>query len=124
MNEKMQMLFAHIACVTLIVACFWLSTTVLKDQPQLGQVVIGAGLFLWGKIGFRPSDPVVETILESLTPKQVRKVVTASHRPPPLAAVPVMVAPVCIRCATLLSPTSNGPLCDACLISPPPRSAA
>lgn len=136
MNEKMQMLFAHLICVAMIATCFWLSATVLADRPQLGQIVIGLGLFLWGKIGFRPSDAVVEGILETLTAKQVRKVVNSN--PPAALAELLPLAPAdqppvapftragrtCERCDVPLSPFSTGSLCEACLASPPPRSAA
>lgn len=142
MTEKMQMLFAHIACVAMIVTCFWLSATVLKDQPQLGHIVIGLGLFLWGKIGFKPSDAVVDTILESLTPKQVKKV-QSIHPPPPAVDAPVVVVPVvvplrpatddghraigafvtraCVRCGADLPAGSSNPWCETC--SPPQRAA-
>jgi len=118
MNEKMQLLFAHIACVALIVACFWLSQTVLKDQPHLGQIVIGAGLFLWGKVGFRPSEAVVDLILEHLSPKQVRKVKSIHPPAPAEVAAPPAIADAagrrCAACLALLSPYNTGTMCDGC----------
>lgn len=91
MKENIQLLFAHIACAALILACFWLSTTVLKDQPQLGHIVVGLGLFLWGKIGFKPAAAVVDSILQTLTPAQVRKVQSIHPPPPPAAPPPALV---------------------------------
>jgi hypothetical protein len=87
MTEKTQLVFAHAACLAAAALAFWLSSTVLKPYPEAGHLLVGAALWMYGKIGFAPAAAVVESILKRLTPEQVGRVLArASSRPPPMAA--------------------------------------
>lgn len=84
MNERTQLLLAHVACIATIAVCFWLSVTVLKGQPELGRILVDAGVLLWGKLCFKPVSAVVDNIIMKLTPEQVQRVM--SSHPPPMPA--------------------------------------
>lgn len=84
MSDKVQLTIVHLACLAVAAGCFWLSATVLEPYPQLGHLLVGGALWVWGKAGFAPVQAVVERLLEKLTPEQVGRVLArASSRPPP-----------------------------------------
>jgi hypothetical protein len=85
MSDKTQVVLTHVACIAVSAFVFWLVTTQLQSEPYLGNMLIGAVLWMYGKIGFAPAAAVMERLLERLTPEQVGRVLArASSRPPPM----------------------------------------
>ncbi len=97
-NEKptlLSLLAVHAVCVIVIVGTFVLAGTVLKGQPLLGGLTVAAGAWLWGKLGFRPAQVVLERVLVSKLGVgfgEVEQLVRESARPPapppPIGAPP------------------------------------
>jgi len=86
-TDKNASLAIHAGCVALIAACFALSYTVLKPYPQASSALVILAWWLWGKLGFKPADPVLARILQGLDPSTVARL---SNRPPaPDAPKPV-----------------------------------
>lgn len=79
----------HAACVMVIVICFVLSQTVLKATPELGVAAVGAGFFLWGKLGFKPAERVLTMLIARLEPAEVMRL--TSQLPPANPSAPVVV---------------------------------
>lgn len=91
MNEKTSTLAVHAACVALIAACFALAYTVLKPYPEAAGALVIAAWWLWGKLGFKPANPVLARILQGLGPDAVAKLSTRPPAPP--AAPTLTIAP-------------------------------
>lgn len=86
MTDKNASFAIHVACVALIAACFVLSYTVLKPYPQASGALVILAWWLWGKLGFKPADPVLARILQGLDPSTVARLSTkppAAHEPVP-----------------------------------------
>jgi len=100
MTEHSKVLALHITCVVVIATCFALSATVFKDTPAVAQILTGAALWLYGKLGFKPAKSVFERLVQTLDPSEVVQIM--SSRPPapsrggvyPAAGRPPLVAPV------------------------------
>ncbi len=94
MSEKTQLALVHVGCILVSAFVFWLSATALKPYPELGHLLVGAVLWMYGKIGFAPATAVMERLLEKLTPEQVGRVLArASSRPPPMPAAEEPASP-------------------------------
>jgi len=81
-----QLTLIHVGCVIGIVASFALAILVMDHaafpaQAQIAQALVGAGFFLWGKLGFTPSRAVLEKILQGMPAEEVARL---SQKPPPL----------------------------------------
>lgn len=83
MTQEAKLLALHAVCVITIITCFALSATLFSGQPVISQALVGAGFFLWGKLGFRPSRTVFERHVQALEAGEVVRIL--SSRPPPLA---------------------------------------
>lgn len=70
----------HVAGVALIVACVVLSYTLLAQEPTAQQILIAAATFLYGKMGFAPSKPIVQRIVQQLPQAEVERI--QSLKPP------------------------------------------
>jgi len=68
-----QLPIVHIVCVTVVCVCLGLSLTLLEDVPLAPQAIVGFACWLWGKLGFEPTQAVVERIA-------VRRSRARSHR--------------------------------------------
>jgi hypothetical protein len=85
--QKMQLLVLHTGCVLVICLCFALAElsplhdVVMFSTPLLSRALEVAGFFLWGKLGFKPADPVLDKIIASMEPARVEQIM--SQRPPP-----------------------------------------
>lgn len=81
-GAREKVLALHAICVLVLSLCFWLSQTVLKGSAA-GEALMGAGLLLWGKLGFEPATPVkarlVERALQQMSPDEIKRM---SARPP------------------------------------------
>jgi hypothetical protein len=67
----MKLSVIHIVCVALIVACYTLAFTLLKDNDEASTVLCGAATFLWGKLGFKPAKALLEKIIQSMDAEEV-----------------------------------------------------
>jgi hypothetical protein len=85
---KVQLTILHVGCIAVICACFGLAFTVLKDQPVLQELLVGAGFLLWGKLGFAPAKPVLERIVQNMPVDEVVRIQSMKPPPPPTAAPP------------------------------------
>ncbi|HEY2736225.1 MAG TPA: hypothetical protein VGI70_19640 [Polyangiales bacterium] len=79
MNPKQAEILVHVACVAVIAMCVTLACTVLAPYPWAWRAMVGCAIFLYGKLGFAPADPVLARILQNLDPA---KVASLSQRPP------------------------------------------
>lgn len=82
MTSEGKLLALHLSCVLTIVGCFTLSESVFRASPMIAQALVGAGFFLWGKLGFKPARSVFERLIQALEPAEVEQIM--STRPPPL----------------------------------------
>jgi len=73
----------HAGCVGLIVGCFVLSATLLKGQTFYAGCVCGVGFWLWGKLGFKPAQVVLERMIYKQLGVSLDDVRQMSARPPP-----------------------------------------
>lgn len=80
MDSKTLTLAVHGGCVLVIVLCFLVGETALAHEPVLARVVEGLGVWLYGKLGFKPAAPVLERIMQKLDPERVELIM--SQRPP------------------------------------------
>lgn len=95
-NTNAKALALHAACVLEIVGCFVLAGTVLREQPLLGALVVGAGAWLWGKLGFKPAQAILERIVYrqlGVELDDVKRLVGESLRPPAVAAAAAAAEP-------------------------------
>jgi hypothetical protein len=76
----------HAACLVVVAAASWVGLTFLQGMPALQMALSGAAAWLWGKYGFKPSDPVLAKILQTMS---VGDIARLSNRPVPLAPPPV-----------------------------------
>jgi hypothetical protein len=86
MKQPTQLTLVHVGCVIAIAACFGIALIVMGHAPfpaqaQIAQTLVGAGFFLWGKLGFTPSRAVLEKILAAMPPEEVARI---TQKPPPL----------------------------------------
>jgi hypothetical protein len=85
MDTKTQTQLVHLACVLTIALCLTLAFTVLKPYPEAAGTLLVLAAFVYGKLGFKPANPVLARIIEQLAPAQLQAM---SQRPPaPLATV-------------------------------------
>jgi hypothetical protein len=82
MSDEMKLLAVHAGCVLTIAACFALAelTPLAKAMPVAARVLEASGFMLWGKLGFKPAEVVVERIIAGMDPARVDAL---SKRPPP-----------------------------------------
>jgi hypothetical protein len=80
-DDKLKVLAVHAACLLLMIACVVLKVYALKSYPELGTLLVGGATFLWGKMGFKPSNPVLASIIAQLSPDHLDQLL--SQRPPP-----------------------------------------
>lgn len=78
-DAKNETLLVHTACLLTIALSFTLALTVLKPYPVPATILLGGALWLWGKLGFKPANPVLARILQQLEPAAVAAL---SQRPP------------------------------------------
>jgi len=86
MDTKPATLLIHAGCVVIIAACFALAATALKEHPIAALAVVGVGFWLWGKLGFKPATPILDSIIQKLAPADVVKLI--SQRPAPMPTEP------------------------------------
>lgn len=108
MSEKLQTLAVHAACVFVICVCFALAeltslrTVWIMDFPSvnvpglhsvhvpvLSRVLEVSGFFIWGKLGFKPAQVVLERLLQGMDATRIEQIM--SQRPP--ANVPKIPTP-------------------------------
>lgn len=93
MNEKLQSLAVHAACILVICGCFALAeltslrTALISGQPMFSRALECAAFLLWGKLGFKPAEVILNRLLLQMEPARVERIM--SQRPPP--AEPKMV---------------------------------
>jgi hypothetical protein len=82
-TNKPAVLGIHVAGVAVMVACFVLGLYVsAKLHTEIGAIIIGAGFFVYGKLGFKPAAPILDRILASLAEHEPERVARlASKRP-------------------------------------------
>lgn len=79
-TNKTATLALHMACL-LLCAFFWtLGFTVLKPYPEASIPLISSATWLYGKLMFKPSNPVLDNIIQKLEPARVDLIL--SQRPP------------------------------------------
>ena len=92
MKPETQTLLVHVGCVALLALCVWLSTLIKGDSEyalEARALLIGAAAMLWGKLGFRPANPVLDRILTKLVQREPERVARLTNNPPPPAATPL-----------------------------------
>lgn len=94
MDPKNETLLVHTACLLTIALCFTLSFGWLRPYPVPAGILCGGALFLWGKLGFKPADPVLARILQQLSPVEVA---VLSTRPPAPAPAPATTVSEVVR---------------------------
>jgi hypothetical protein len=91
MTDTKPLLVLHASCFSVIAACFALSATLFKGQPEVAQILTGGALWLYGKLGFRPAKSVFDRLVASLEPSEVVQILSCR---PPLAARTSGVQPI------------------------------
>lgn len=87
MNEKLQTLLVHMGCVVIIGGCFALAeltplhTVLISGVAVFARALEVAGFFLWGKLGFKPAEVIMNKLLLQMEPERVERIM--SQRPPP-----------------------------------------
>lgn len=90
---KNSTLALHAGCILLIAVCLALAFTVLKPYPQESAMLIVCAGWLYGKLGFKPANSVLENIIQTLEPARVEMIM--SQRPPAsVVAAPMTVSAV------------------------------
>lgn len=94
MKQEQQTLLIHAGCILLIALCAWLATLIHgTDETALAlrAALVGSACGLWGKLGFKPANPVLNKILEKLAQREPERVLQAlTNRPPPQAMLGVL----------------------------------
>lgn len=70
-EQKTPISVVHIAGVLLIIACTSLAFTIFKGQPEIQVILVGAATGLYGKLGFKPMESVLDGILSKIKPAKV-----------------------------------------------------
>lgn len=89
MTEQRQTLLVHAGCIALLALCVWLSTLIKGTDDlslELRAALVGSALFLWGKLGFKPANPVLDRIVRKLVEREPVRVARLTSKPPPSAA--------------------------------------
>jgi hypothetical protein len=63
MTDQTKLLVVHGACVLVIAALFAVAYTVFRGQTIPAGLLVGLGFWLWGKLGFKPAQVVLERIV-------------------------------------------------------------
>lgn len=87
MKPETQTLLIHVGCIALIALCVWLSTLISGDSElalESRALLIGSAVFLWGKLGFKPANPVLDRIIERLVQREPQRVQRLTSNPPPI----------------------------------------
>ncbi len=79
-SNNLRALMIHVLCVTLIIGCIALSSTVLKDVPMASELLLSFATWLWGKYGFKPDRAVVAKIIDALDLNDVVQLMPAEHQ--------------------------------------------
>lgn len=66
-----QITILHVVCVALIAALFGLSATVFKGNSEISAALVGAAMFLYGKLAFLPQTGILSYFLQRKTPQAV-----------------------------------------------------
>ena len=82
---KQQVSYVHIACIATIVICYMLSATLLKGNAEAQTVLVGAAMWLYGKLAFIPAGAVVEKIVQRMPQDEVVRIQSMA---PPAAGQP------------------------------------
>lgn len=88
----MQTLAVHAVCVLIIAACTAIAASPwLQGQTALQWLIIGAALWLWGKLGFKPAEAILDRILVDKIGVTLQTAKQLTQRPP--APAPTDVPP-------------------------------
>jgi hypothetical protein len=86
MTEQNKTLLVHALCVLIIGGCCVIAGTVLKGQPLLAGCVVGLGAWLWGKLGFKPAQVILDRIVVQQLGVTLEQAKSLTARPPAPAA--------------------------------------
>jgi hypothetical protein len=94
MTPNKNVLTIHIIGAGVGAACFALGLYIsAKVHAEIGGAIIGAGFFLYGKLGFKPAGPILDRILERLAEREPERVARLTSKPPPAAPATGEVTP-------------------------------
>jgi len=96
MDNRTAVLAVHAVCVIVIAGCFVLAGTVLRGQPLAAAGVVGVGAWLWGKLGFKPAQVVLDRVLVKqlgVTLDEVQRITSRPAPPAPAPTAPPEVTP-------------------------------
>lgn len=86
LTEQGKLLVIHAACVLIIGALFVFAYTVFRGQIVPAGLLTGLGFWLWGKLGFKPAQVVLERVVMKQLGVSLDDAKVLTARPPADAA--------------------------------------